>query len=103
LGAVTLQGEKMKRFAFGVLWFLVVWFGMLIVGGAIAGGLAGSNVDATSVTEAYSKGQEVGAVAGAEFGKKYSGIILLGALAISIGGTVFGVLPGTKSRKKDNE
>lgn len=93
----------MKRFAFGLLWFLAFWFGSLIIGGAIAGAIAGSGVQATSISEGYSKGHAAGEAAGVEFGQKYGAIILLGALAISIGGTALGVLPGTRPRKKPEE
>ncbi|TAJ91554.1 MAG: hypothetical protein EPO31_15270 [Gammaproteobacteria bacterium] len=92
----------MKRAAFGFLWFLVIWFGTLVIGGAVVGSAAGSGMEATSMSEAFSKGQEAGAAAGAEFGRKYGGVIFLGALVISIGGTILGILPGTKSRKKDS-
>lgn len=90
----------MKRILFAVVWFVVFAFGGLILGSVVAGAIAGSQVNATTVSEGYAKGQLAGEAAGAEFGRKYSGAILLGALVISIAGTAVGVLPGTKKRKE---
>ena len=91
----------MKRIFFGIVWFVIISLGCLIGGGAIAGAIAGSEVTAGSVQEGYAKGQQVGQVAGAEFGRKYSGLIFLGALVASIAGTATGVLPGTKRKSSE--
>jgi hypothetical protein len=93
----------MKRVIFGILWFVVFVFGGFFLGGGISGGIAGSKVQATSISEGYPKGKEAGAVAGAEFGRKYGNAIFLGALVLSVVGTATGFLPGTKSRKKDDD
>jgi len=75
----------------------------LIIGSGIAGGIAGSKTQATSATEGYVQGKELGTVAGAEFGRKYGNAIFIGALVLSVAGTATGYLPGTKSRKKNND
>ena len=91
----------MKRFAFGFVWFVVLSLAGFIGGGAIAGVIAGSKVNAAGFSEGYAKGERVGHAAGAEFGRKYGGIVLLGALAVSIVGTATGVLPGTKKKSSE--
>ena len=93
----------MKRLAFGVLWFLVFWFSTLIIGVVIVAFFAGYNIEASTLADSISKGQSAGEVASAEFSETYGNIILLGALVLSIGGTILGVLPGTKPREKDGE
>ncbi len=93
----------MKRALFWFLWFVALTLGGLTIGGSIVGAIAGSQVQATSISDGYKKGHDVGAVAGAEFGRDYAGLILLGALVLSIAGTAFGVLPGTKPRKKSGD
>ena len=90
----------MKRVAIGIVWFVALWFGTLVVGSSIAGGIAGSKVNAVSGADGYTKGQVAGRNAGAEFGRNYGSIILFGAALIAIGGTIAGILPGTK-RKQD--
>lgn len=90
----------MKRIVFGIVWFVVFWFGGLVIGGAVAGGIAGAKVQPGSLSEGFDKGKEVGHAAGAEFGQKYGGHMLIGALVLAIGGTAFGVLPGTKKKPK---
>ncbi len=90
----------MKRVILGFVWFLVIWFGTLIIGGAMAGALAGSQVGASSsVSESYEKGYAAGQQAGAEFASRFGRIIFIGALVIAVGGTIAGVLPGTKPKK----
>jgi hypothetical protein len=89
----------MKRIVFGVIWFVVFWFGGLVLGGTIVGAIAGSRVKASSVTDGYAKGHQVGQAAGAEFGQKYGVAIFIGALVLSIGGAAIGLLPGTKKKQ----
>ena len=89
----------MKRFVFGVVWFVVFWFGGLVLGGSIAGAIAGSQVKASSMSDGYAKGQRVGEEAGAAFGQKFGVAIFIGALVLSIGGTAIGLLPGTKKKQ----
>lgn len=88
----------MKRYVFGVIWFIVFSFGGLFLGGAIVGGIAGAQVEAGGISEAAAKGHQAGHAAGAEFGRKYSGLIFLGALVLAVAGTATGVLPGTRKK-----
>ncbi|WP_255990929.1 hypothetical protein [Chitinolyticbacter albus] len=88
----------MKRVFFGVICFVVFAFGGLVVGGAIAGAIAGSKVKAVGLADGFAKGEQVGYAAGAEFGQKYGGIVLIGALVLSVIGTATGFLPGTKRK-----
>jgi hypothetical protein len=89
----------MKRVFFGFVWFLILWFGTAMVGGMVVGGIAGSQVKAGSASEGFEKGQAAGHQAGVEFGRKYGSMIVLGALVVSIGGTVAGILPGTRPKQ----
>lgn len=91
----------MKRILIGVVWFLVFGFGGLVIGGAIAGAIAGSQVEASSISEASTKGETAGRAAGAEFGKKYAGVMWLGALVLVIAGSAAGVLPGTGKKSSE--
>lgn len=90
----------MKRVALGIAWFIALWLGTIIAGSSVAGAIAGSQVNAKSMAEGYAKGQVAGQQAGAEFGRRFGGIILLGSLVIAIGGTVAGVLPGTRPKQR---
>ena len=98
----------MRRFFFGFLWFLVFNFGGLAIGGAIVGASAGQHAAETNVnrpknfSQGYAVGYDAGQVAGEEFGHKYWGIFLLGSLILAVGGSVLGILPGTK-RKEPKE
>jgi hypothetical protein len=93
----------MKPVAFGFLWFIVIWLTAAGSGGAIVGLIAEreaatGNNQATSFQQGYSIGHE----AGARFGHKYGGFILVGALALAVSGAVSGILPGTRRRKKES-
>lgn len=93
----------------GVVWFFVLWFGTLVVGGAISGVVYSAKAPIpekipATMAGAFEHGQQMGRQAGFEFGARYGGIILLGALLVSIVGTATGKLPGTKPKKhKDPE
>jgi hypothetical protein len=91
----------MKRIVFGIIWFVVISLVGLVGGGAVAGAIVGSKVAASSFSEGYAKGEQVGHAAGAEFGQKYGGLVLLGALVVSIVGTGTGILPGTKRKSSE--
>lgn len=82
----------MKRFGFGVLWFLALTMGALIIGGMVVGAMAGSGNPADAAA--------AGQAAGQEFGEKYAGMIFLGALIVAVVGSILGWLPGTKSKNQ---
>jgi len=93
----------MRRFLFGFLWFIVLWVGSISVTGAVLGGIAGWRVAVgpnppSSASEGFRKSFDAGHSLGRDFGRKYRAPFALGALAISIGGTAFGILPGTKRK-----
>ena len=88
----------MKRALFGAIWFFALVFLGFVGGGAAVGVMAGSKVQATDVADGYAKGLEAGSRAGAEFRRNYGGVIVLGALVLSVAVTVLGVLPGTRRR-----
>jgi hypothetical protein len=94
----------MRRVLFGIVWFFIFAIGGLAVGGGIAGGVAGANDAAdskdppTTFSEGYRRGSIAGHSAGQEFGRKYGRLIVLGSLLFAVGGSVFGILPGTKRR-----
>ena len=87
----------MRRFFFGLLWFLVFYFAGLAVGGGIAGALAGGQGAGTSASSpnTFSKGY----TAGEEFGRKYGVFFLFGSLVLAVGGSALGILPGTKPKR----
>ena len=90
----------MRRIAMGVVWFVVMYIGMSAVLGGIAGALASRDASATAgQPQSMQEGYETGRIAGQKMSRKYGPLVLLGSLALAIGGTAFGVLPGTKPRK----
>ena len=89
----TLKDDSMKKFGFGVVWFLAISMGILMVAGFIVGAIAG----ATDPENAASAGE----AAGQAFGQKYAGIILLIALIASVVGSYLGWLPGTKTIEQE--
>jgi hypothetical protein len=77
-----------------VVLFIILFIGSLAVGGAIAGARAGSgNPNAKD----FQSGYEVGQQAGADFARRYTGIIFLGSFGASVVGSLAisfsGVLP----------
>jgi len=85
----------MKRALFGVIWFFALTLFGLIGAGAVVGFTVDNKVPAVNFADGYAKGR----AAGEEFRRNYGGVIVLGALALSIAGTVAGVLPGTRRRR----
>jgi len=77
-----------RRVTFGFLWFLGLWPGTLFVGGAVAAMVSQSASRAPSTYSAgFERGFEAGQVAGQKFGAEFGGIILLGAVLVSVAGT----------------
>ena len=86
----------MRRFLVGVVWFVVLWMGGLVIGGAVVGAIA--NATQARPVSNFQEGYANGATAGRTFGARYGGLIMLGALGLSIVGSVTGFLPGTARR-----
>lgn len=94
----------MRRFFFGLLWFIAIWIGSLMLGGIIYSSVDNAinpppEISASTFSEGYSQGYEQGRVAGRKFGRRFGGLIFLGALGASIFLTYRGVLPGTKKKE----
>ena len=85
----------MKRVIFGFIWCVVIYLVACTVAGAIAGGLAGANNPANAA--------QAGAEAGARFVGENRMWFALGAVVVSVVGTITGFLPGTKTKKDDGE
>jgi hypothetical protein len=79
-----------RKICFGFVWFLILILGTLILGGGVVGAIAGVNDPANS----FAAGQ----AAGQAFGQAYGGMIFLASLIIAVIGSIFGWLPGTKSK-----
>lgn len=82
----------MKRVVFGILWCVVIYFGACMITGGIAGGIAG-NDDPKNAFES-------GAQAGAKAVSALRLYFFIGAVLISLVGTLLGCLPGTRPRKQ---
>ncbi|QCO68032.1 hypothetical protein E5843_10135 [Luteimonas yindakuii] len=82
----------MTRVAFGFLWFVVFLVAAMIIFGVVVAPDTSAHGDAVQSYDA-------GYAAGYEVGRRYGKVILLGALTLSIAGTVLGWLPGTGRKK----
>ena len=78
----------MKKFGFGVLWFLVLSMGCSMLGALVVGFTADINGPVNA--------QASGVAASRAFGRDYVGIIFLVSLIIAVVGSIKGWLPGTK-------
>jgi len=81
-----------RRVFFGILWFIFIYFAACFIVGAIAGGIAGADDPEHA--------REAGAVAGRAAVANVILWIVGGSLVIAVGGSVAGVLPGTRAGKK---
>jgi len=72
----------MKKFGFGVLWFLVS-IGCFLLGGIVVGFMADTPALGVAASRAY--------------GREYSGIVILVSLIIAVIGSIKGWFPGTKA------
>ena len=88
----TLKTE-IKRFLMGVVWFFVLWIGARIILGALIGAVAGAHA---AGTPSYSNGYNAGQAAALHFFQQYGLLVILGALAAAVAGTLFEFLPGTR-------
>ncbi len=92
VGKPAWQTEA-RRVLMGVVWFFVLWFLARIVLGAIVGASAGAHA---AGTPSYTNGYNAGQAAALLFFQKYGLLVLLGALATAVAGTLSGFLPGTR-------
>jgi hypothetical protein len=82
----------MKKLLFGLLWFVVLYFMFCTGVGAFAGAKVGSQYKNAAAA------QEAGGKAGAKAVSDNFGFIVGGALTLSILGSGFGLLPGTRTK-----
>ena len=89
-----VERSKAVRIVCGVLWFIPIYLVVQFTVGAIVGGMAGVG------TQSYDTGYSVGQVASVAFFQKYGLLFLLGEIALTVGLSVAGILPGTGKWKK---
>lgn len=82
----------MRRVFFGACWFLFFWLGVGATFAGVMGVIAARQVRATTFSEGFAVGHELGE----DLGRRSGPYFLLGGLLISFVGTVTGVLPGTR-------
>ncbi|KAB8195623.1 hypothetical protein FKV24_004965 [Lysobacter maris] len=82
----------MRRVLFCLLWFVLLAFVSLTVAGMVVA------LNTCPETEEFSVGYECGRMASEQFMARYRLPIVLGALLLSVAGTLAGVLPGTRKR-----
>jgi hypothetical protein len=93
IGPILGQRQAaMKKLLFGFLWFLALYFVFCMGVGAVAGANAGSKYKNAAAA------QKAGGIAGAKAVNDNFGLIVGGALMLSILGSGFGLLPGTRCR-----
>ena len=89
---------ELKRILLGIVWFLVLWIVSRMLIGAVIGGMAGAHLPqggSGGVSEGYQQGYAAGQTAALQFFQQYGLLIMLGALALAVAGTLTGFLPGT--------
>ena len=84
----------MKKLLFGFVWFVVLYFTFCAGVGGVAGAKAGSQYKNAAAAK------EAGGIAGAQAVSENFGFIVGGALTLSILGSGFGLLPGTRAKPK---
>jgi hypothetical protein len=82
----------MRRLFFCLLWFVLLAIVTLMVSGMVVA------VSGCPETEDFSVGYDCGKMVSERFMGKYGLPIAIGALLLSIVGTLAGVLPGTKKQ-----
>jgi hypothetical protein len=86
----------MRKLLFGFVWFAALYVAFCAGVGGFAGAKAGARY--TNKAEA----QKAGGIAGGKAVSEYLGLIVGAAVALSILGSGFGVLPGTGAKPKSN-
>jgi hypothetical protein len=92
-------GIGMRRVFFGVCWFLFFWLGVGAIFAGVMSAIAARQAGATTFSEGYALGKEVGE----DLGRRSGPYFLFGGLLISLVGTVTGTLPGTRRRSEGSE
>ena len=82
----------MRRLLFCLLWFVLFAVVALAISGIFV------SLNACPETEEFSVGYDCGKMASEQFMARYRLPIVVGALLLSLAGTFFGVLPGTRKR-----
>lgn len=82
----------MRRVLFGLLWFVLIAVSALLLSSVFVA------VTGCPETDEFAVGYDCGKTISDAFMARYRLPIILGALLLSIAGTVAGVLPGTKKR-----
>ena len=86
------MGSVMRRVFFGVCWFLFFWLGVGATFAGVMGAIAARQERATTFSEGFAAGKELGE----DLGRRSGPYFLFCGLLISVVGTVTGVLPGTR-------
>lgn len=87
----------MRCLFFGFIWFILFSILLIFVAGAFAGNSVAEPTHPQTAAEILATSQ----AAGEDFGAKYGGLLILGALVLSVAGTALGILPGTKRKTKE--
>ena len=87
----------MKKLLFGIVWCVVFYFGICIAAGAIVGAMAGTHYPHDPAMAAHA-GQQ----AGIKIVNDYGVYFVAGAVVLSVLGSGFGVLPGTRQNRSSS-
>lgn len=83
-----------RRILFGLFWFAIIWMGLLVAGLGLTGALQVR--PEPTMGEGFSSSYEVGVEAGAKFRERYGWIVITVAGLLAAGGSIAGILPGTR-------
>jgi hypothetical protein len=86
----------LRRALFGLFWFGVLWMALAVIGGGIADSLAPAHGSATASQVQGQPRKPGSGEAARSFHSKYGTIVLASAALLALGGTLAGILPGTK-------
>ena len=89
----------MRRVFFGVCWFLFFWLGVGATFTGVMSAIAAKPTGATTFSEGYAVGKEVGE----DLGRRSGLYFLFGGLLMSFVGTLTGTLPGTRRRSEHSD
>jgi hypothetical protein len=83
-----------RRVLFATFWFVIFWLALLVAGLGITDSLQARPSPGSA--EGFRSGYEAGAAAGAEFRDRYGWVVLTVAGLLAAGGSIAGILPGTR-------